>query len=199
MTRLLRAGALALPWLAVAVLVALYAGETVRLARSEPIPPAELPVMIAFQVVPLLLVVVPLGIAIAALEQRVVLGAVAPEARRLVGWTPRVALLLFAAFISLFALDVFGEGRGLWETAAALLMHLIPTLGLLLVAALAWRWPAVGAAALAAWSAWYLAAFCCAFSWTVYLGLAGGPLALGLLFAFDWALGRASVEAAGAA
>ena len=47
-------------------------------------------------------------------------------ARTLVFWTPRFFGVLFALFISMFALDVFGEGRGFWETTLALLMHLIP-------------------------------------------------------------------------
>jgi len=194
----LQTGTLALPWVLIAVIVALYADEIVRVATSVPVPPAELALFVAFQVVPLLLVVVPLGIAIAALEQRVVLGAVSREVRYLVEWTPRVALFLFAAFISVFALDVFVEGRGFWETAAALFMHLIPTIGLLLAALLAWRWPSVGAVTLAAWSAWYVATFCCAFSWTVYLGLAGGPLALALLFVLDWLLEHPAARTAAA-
>jgi len=39
--------------------------------------------------------------------------------------------LLFAAFISLLALDVFDGHQGFWQTALALTMHLIPT-GILL-------------------------------------------------------------------
>ena len=65
-------------------------------------------------------------------------------ARRLLFWTPRVLCLLFALFISLFALDVFGEGYGFWETLWALLMHLVPTIAVLIVLAIAWRWEWVG-------------------------------------------------------
>jgi hypothetical protein len=43
-------------------------------------------------------------------------------------WTPRVLGVLFVAFLSLFALDVFGEGYGLGGTILALVMHLIPAL-----------------------------------------------------------------------
>ena len=35
-------------------------------------------------------------------------------------WTPRVAGILFVLFLSIFALDVFGETRGFWETLLAL-------------------------------------------------------------------------------
>ncbi len=59
-------------------------------------------------------------------------------------WAPRVTCLAFAAFLSLFALDVFGEGLGFWRTLLALFMHLIPVFAVLLILALAWRWEWVG-------------------------------------------------------
>ena len=46
-------------------------------------------------------------------------------------------MLLFAAFISIFALDVFEEPHGLLPTIAGLLIHLLPTfliIGLVLIA-----------------------------------------------------------------
>ena len=54
-------------------------------------------------------------------------------------WTPRVLTILFAAFISLFALDVFQEGVGFWMTLGALLLHLVPTFLLLGLLALSWK------------------------------------------------------------
>ena len=56
--------------------------------------------------------------------------------KRLLFWTPRILGLLFAAFIGIFALDVFDEHHGFWETALALGMHLVPTAILLLFLAL---------------------------------------------------------------
>jgi hypothetical protein len=60
-------------------------------------------------------------------------------------WAPRILSLAFIAFLSLFALDVFGEAHGFWKTALALIIHLIPSLVLLVVLVLAWRWEWVGA------------------------------------------------------
>jgi ABC-type dipeptide/oligopeptide/nickel transport system permease component len=60
-------------------------------------------------------------------------------------WAPRLLCIAFAVFVSLFALDVFEEGYGLWRTLAALAMHLIPTAIILAVLALAWRWEWIGA------------------------------------------------------
>jgi len=49
-------------------------------------------------------------------------------------------VLLFIGFISLFALDVFGEPRWL----LALMMHLIPSLVLVLMTVVAWKREWVG-------------------------------------------------------
>src|SRR5262249_39770619 len=99
-------------------------------------------------------------------------------------WTPRVLGVLFAAFLSLFALDVFGEGYGFWGTILALVMHLIPTLVLLIVLAIAWRWEAVGGILFIALGAWYLIASWGHVSWALVIS---GPLVLtGGLFLADW-------------
>jgi hypothetical protein len=60
-------------------------------------------------------------------------------------WAPRGICLLFIAFVSMFALDVFGEGRGLWGTIVALTMQLLPSLVMAAALAIAWRWEWVGA------------------------------------------------------
>ncbi len=49
-------------------------------------------------------------------------------------WSPRVLGILMALFVGVFALDAVGEGL------AALLLHFAPTLLLLLVVAVSWRW-----------------------------------------------------------
>ncbi len=59
-------------------------------------------------------------------------------------WTPRVLTILFIAFLSLFALDVFGEGYTFWETLVALFMHLIPHFLLIILLVIAWKWERVG-------------------------------------------------------
>ncbi len=67
-------------------------------------------------------------------------------AKRILFWAPRVSCILFAAFLSLFSLDVFGEGYGLGETVLALLLHLLPVFLVILVLIVAWRWEWIGAA-----------------------------------------------------
>ena len=66
--------------------------------------------------------------------------------KRALFWTPRALSILFIAFLSLFALDVFDGHLGFWQTALALTMHLIPSFVLIAALVLAWRWEWIGAA-----------------------------------------------------
>jgi hypothetical protein len=75
--------------------------------------------------------------------------------RRVLFWTPRAICIAYAVFLSMFALDVFGEGFGFWKTIQALLIHLGPTFIVLVVLAIAWRWEWVGAAGFAGLAMWY--------------------------------------------
>ena len=59
---------------------------------------------------------------------------------------PRTLAIIYIAFISLFALDVFGEGYGFFGTMLALFMHLIPSFILIACLALAWKKPKIGGA-----------------------------------------------------
>ena len=76
--------------------------------------------------------------------------------KRLLFWMPRALSVAFIAFLSLFALDVFGEDLGSWPTALALAMHLIPVFVLIAALVLAWRWEWVGSALYAAAGALYV-------------------------------------------
>jgi hypothetical protein len=60
-------------------------------------------------------------------------------------WAPRVLGIVFTLFMSLFALDVFGEGYSLGETILGLLIHLIPTFILVIALIIGWRWELIGA------------------------------------------------------
>ncbi|MFZ5927090.1 MAG: DUF7670 domain-containing protein [Acidobacteriota bacterium] len=109
-------------------------------------------------------------------------------------WTPRVLAILFACFISLFALDVFVEGRPWTETLVALLMHLIPTYVLILILVIAWRRPWVGAAAYTALALAYaiFAIFARRHATTWILGIVALPLlVIACLFWLSWRTMRA--------
>mgnify|MGYP001828586396 FL=1 len=106
--------------------------------------------------------------------------------KRLLFWIPRLLGLLFAAFITLFALDVFGEGYGLWETIVALFMHLLPTILLLLVLVLAWRWEWAGGSLFIALGLAYLWLAWGKFDWITYLIVSGPLFLVGALFLINW-------------
>jgi len=57
---------------------------------------------------------------------------------------PRILAILYMAFLSLFALDVFGAGYGFWGTVLALFIHLIPSFILIACLVIAWKREMVG-------------------------------------------------------
>jgi len=108
-------------------------------------------------------------------------------------WTPRILCLLFAVFLSLFALDVFGQGYEFWETVLALLMHLIPTGIVLVVLAVSWRWERIGAILFMALGIWYLLTAWGRFHWSAYVVISGPLLLVGVLFLASW-LNRTRIQ-----
>ena len=110
--------------------------------------------------------------------------------KRILFWAPRILGILFAAFISIFALDVFGEGYGFWKTILALLMHLIPTGIILIVLAMSWRWEWVGGILFPALGVLYLVWSWGRFPWSVYLVMSGPLVLVGVLFLLNWVYRR---------
>lgn len=103
--------------------------------------------------------------------------------KRVLFWTPRTLGLVFAAFLSLFALDVFSEAYSFGEMAAALLIHLIPTLLVVFVLAIAWRRDWVGTVVFTTLALSYVARSG-RLDWILVIS---GPLFLiGLLFLLNW-------------
>ncbi|MFA5386524.1 MAG: hypothetical protein WC297_02595 [Candidatus Paceibacterota bacterium] len=60
--------------------------------------------------------------------------------KKVLYWLPRILSILFIAFISIFALDVFGEPQ--WFLA--LFMHLIPSFILVILTVIAWKHEQLG-------------------------------------------------------
>jgi hypothetical protein len=63
--------------------------------------------------------------------------------QKLLFYFPRILSIIFILFISIFALDVFGEYK-IPEVLWALVMHLIPTFILIALTILAWKKPKAG-------------------------------------------------------
>jgi hypothetical protein len=104
-----------------------------------------------------------------------------PIIKRVIFWSPRALCILLIVFLSIFALDVFGEGYNIGETILALFTHLIPTYLIVIVLVIAWRWEMIGT----------LLFFALASS-LLYMNFGGGwtvsgPLIfIGALFLLNW-------------
>mgnify|MGYP003597646091 CR=1 FL=1 len=61
-----------------------------------------------------------------------------PQIKKAIFWTPRLLTILFAIFISLFALDSFEE-EGFKKTLIAFMIHLIPTVLIVTILILSWK------------------------------------------------------------
>lgn len=106
--------------------------------------------------------------------------------KRVLFWTPRVLCILFAAFLSLFSLDVFGAGLGVGETVLALLLHLLPVFVVILVLIAAWRWEWIGAVLFAAFSVYYFVKTKGRQHWAAYAAISGSLALLAALFLLSW-------------
>ena len=108
--------------------------------------------------------------------------------RRLLYWTPRVFCIALAAFISVFAADVFEHAGGFWQTVLVLLLHLIPTFVIVGVLVASWRREWIGGVLLIALAVLYVvwARNRPFFGWTVFLLIPGPLLLTGALFLLNW-------------
>src|SRR5271165_6509334 len=108
------------------------------------------------------------------------------KSKWLLYWAPRILTILFAMFISIFALDVFDEHLPFWSLVLALFMHLVPTFIMLVVLALAWKREWVGGLGFVALGMLYLYMFGGRFPWFTYALIAGPAFLIGTLFVLNW-------------
>lgn len=59
-------------------------------------------------------------------------------AKQCLTWFPRILAIVFAAFITLFALDAFEAKASFWHQMGHVLIHLVPTAAVLAALWLAW-------------------------------------------------------------
>jgi len=101
-------------------------------------------------------------------------------------WSARVLSLCFAAFISVFALDIFEENKSFWETALGLLIHLTPTYLVLLILIIAWNKPWIGAVVYTFLGLLYIVVAWGDFDWTAYVFISGPLFLMGILYFISW-------------
>ena len=100
---------------------------------------------------------------------------------RILFWTPRILSIIFALFLSLFALDVFSENQTISAAIIAFLIHLVPTYIVIISLVVAWRWELIGSVLFTVFSLFYLASSR-GESWII-----SGPLFLiSILFLINW-------------
>lgn len=104
----------------------------------------------------------------------------------LVFWAPRVVTILFALFLGVSSLDVIAQTNGIVETISALVVHLVPTLLVLLVLPLAWRWEWVGITAFAAFAVAYIVITRARFPAGTYVLICGPLLLISVLFLISY-------------
>lgn len=98
-------------------------------------------------------------------------------------WAPRIAGILVAAFLGLFALDAF-DGRSFVAALPAFAIHLIPSFLLLAVVAIAWRFEWIGAVAFLGLAVLYAVMVHGRVDW---IAIISGPLVIvGVLFLVSW-------------
>ena len=100
-------------------------------------------------------------------------------------WPPRVLGVLFAVFISLFALDAFGTGEPFWRQVAGFLIHMIPTVLVVGAVIVGWRWPLMGGVLCLGLGLLYVAVAWGRTSWAAYAAIVGPIWVTGALFFLD--------------
>jgi hypothetical protein len=110
-------------------------------------------------------------------------------------WPPRVLSIMFLLFLTLFSLDIFDMDLGFWGTILGLFMHNIPTLVLLIVLIISWKYEIVGGIAFISAGMLYITNILITIlrnsthewemlSWAMII--AGPALLIGILFLINW-------------
>jgi hypothetical protein len=96
-------------------------------------------------------------------------------------WLPRILGILFALFISIFALDAFGGGIPFWESVLGFLIHLVPTYIVIIILLVAWKWEWIGGILFIIAGAFYIVLMPDP-DWIAILLISGPPFLIGILF-----------------
>jgi chromate transport protein ChrA len=103
-----------------------------------------------------------------------------------VSWAARILSVVFALFMSIFAMDVFSENTSFGNMLLALCIHLIPTFIILLILLFSWRWEWIGATAYLLLGILYIFFANKKMDWTAYVLISGPLFVLGILFLIAW-------------
>lgn len=110
--------------------------------------------------------------------------------KRMLYWAPRVWGIVYALFITLFALDVFQAHLPFTKELLAFAIHLIPTGIIVVVLAIAWKRDWVGAVGFIALGLLYMWITRLHFPALAYFIISGTAFLIGLLFLANCLFGR---------
>jgi hypothetical protein len=97
-------------------------------------------------------------------------------------WLPRILSILFIAYISMFALDVFEQPQWL----LALLIHLIPSFILVILTIIAWKYDLVGALVFFCFAIFYICLVGLNRHWSWYVGISLPAALVGFFYLLSW-------------
>lgn len=115
-------------------------------------------------------------------------GTIDRRLARLIYWSPRAAGIGIIFFVSLFALDVFSPEYTLGQMLLGFLMHMLPSIGMILLLVIAWRWEWVGFAAFLLAALFFMRALLADLGQALgmFLLFSGPMLLIALLFGANW-------------
>jgi hypothetical protein len=102
----------------------------------------------------------------------------------LVLWGARIVGIGMGVFLSVFALDAVEAGKPLAQTVTDVMVHLLPSLGILAIVALSWRRHWIAGLAFVFLAAAYAVMVRFRLDWV--LVISGPLLTAGLLFLWAW-------------
>jgi hypothetical protein len=86
----------------------------------------------------------------------------------------------------MFALDVFEEGNSVPQIIIALMMHMIPTVIIVIALIVTWRWEWVGGVIYIGMGLFYIIWAWGKFPFVTYLAISGPAFLIGILFLINW-------------
>ncbi|NOZ60984.1 MAG: hypothetical protein GXO74_04840 [Calditrichaeota bacterium] len=108
------------------------------------------------------------------------------KSKQILFWLPRILTILFALFISIFAVDVFREYANFWKALGTFLIHLIPTFLVIIALIIAWKREWIGTVIFFGLSIWYMYMAYGKFPLVTYVIICGPMILIAALFLVNW-------------
>ncbi len=101
-------------------------------------------------------------------------------------WAPRILMIVFIPFISLFAMDAFEGNETFFRKLGAFFIHLIPTFVLVILLILSWRREWIGGIAFFLLGVLYVITAWGRFPLVTYILISGPLFLVAILFWINW-------------